>query len=345
MIILAEDVKRDKQKGFKASQETVDKIDNLIKKSGKGPTEFFEDLVNDLAIQSVVDKDTDEISPDLRKHFESDIQKLKNATNSIISIMTSQMENISVEKNQWEALTEKKLFEKQEQINQLNEEKTKLETELEESKLQLTELTKVNQGIEKEISVLTKRTEDQEQLIQDRTEKISDLQERINKLNENIVNKDEQLKSIEPIKEELSAFKQKAEGLEQEKTRLIEQHQEELKKQKETLLFQCEKEKHKLETALKEAFIQEKENLRDEVRKSTEDRIREFYLDEIKRKDAEAKLKEEEIRNEVKKETEERIRSLYLEREEELKKEIAQLKQQKPQPKKTTSTRTKKENE
>lgn len=325
MIILAEDVKRDKQKGFKASQETVDKIDNLIKKSGKGPTEFFEDLVNDLAIQSVVDKNNDEISPDLRKHFESDVQKLKNATSSIVSIFVSQMENIAVEKNQWQTFTEKQLKEKQDAHEKLDAEFNELKQQFDEGKHQLTELTKINDTLTKEQDTLTKRTQDQEQLIQDRTEKIKELNERINKLNENIVDKDEQLKAIEPIREEIKALKQEIQSLTHEKEKSIEQierlkekHIEELKKREETLIFTCEKEKHKLETKLTDKFIKDKEELRNEVRKETEKNIREFYLAEINRKESEFKSKEDEYKKQIE-QLQEEIKSLKAPKKDEKK--------------------------
>lgn len=295
VIFVSEDLKRDKTKAFKASAETIEKIESLIKKSGKGPTEFFEDLVSDLSIQSVVDKDNGEISPDLRKHFESDVQKLKNATNAIISTFVSQMENISVEKNQWQVLTEKQLKEKQDAYEKLSAELNELKSQLDEGKLQFTELTKVNNNLTKELDTLTKRTQDQEQIIQDRTEKAIDLQERINKLNENIVDKDEQLKSIEPIKQELSKLKETVQHLNQEKEQLIQKHKDELNRTKENLLFESEKAKHKLEMQLTEQFTKEKEALRNEVRKETEQNIREFYLAEIERKEAAFKAREEEF--------------------------------------------------
>lgn len=301
------DVKRDKTKAFKASADTIEKVDELIKKSGKGPTEFFEELVTDLSISSIVDPSNDSISPDLRKHFESDVTKLKNATNSIFSIFTSQMQNIAVEKNQWQTISTKQLGEKQEELEKLNTEHEELKQKFDESKLGLTELTKVNESTQKELDVLSKRTEDQEQLIQDRNEKVSDLQERINTLNENIVSKDEQLKAVEPMKKELVVSKQKIDTLEEEKVRLfekqeeeiekllekhkdekgrlLEKHEDEVRRQKENLIFTCEKEKHKVETTLKEQMTKEKEELRNEVRKQTEAAIREFYLEELKRKE------------------------------------------------------------
>lgn len=78
--------------------------------------EFFEELVNGLAIKGLTDDSNEAISADLRSHFESDVQKLKNATNSVLSIFVSQKENISGEKDQWQAVTTKQLDEKQEAL-------------------------------------------------------------------------------------------------------------------------------------------------------------------------------------------------------------------------------------
>lgn len=278
-----EDVKRDKTKAFKASGETIEKIDDIIKKSGKGPTEFFEDLVYDLAIKNVVGKEDEGISTDLRKHFESDVQKLKNATNSILSIFVSQMENISVEKNQWQATAEKQLNEKQLVIEEVNNKYSELKVECDENVLRLTESSKVNETLTKERDTLLKRTEDLEQLVQDRAEKIQEQSERINKLNENIVDKDGQLKLVEPIKEKRKKLEEDVRQLIKEKQELITEHEEEIKKTIDTLTFSFEKEKHELEFGLTNQFNKEKEELRNEVRRETEKNIKEFYLSELKR--------------------------------------------------------------
>lgn len=296
------EVRRDKTKAFKCSQDTLEKLEEIIKKSGKGHTEYFEELVNDLAVKNVVSEDNEGISPDLRRHFESDVQKLKNATNSIVSIFVSQMENIVVEKNQWKMNLEKQLNDKQVIIEKQSLNIDGLTNRYKETESQLSELTKEKEALEKESDALAKRTEDQKQLIEDRTEKINELNERINKLNENIVDKDEQLKAIEPIKKELKNLDEKnaqllkeKEGFLQQINLLKESHLEELKKKEETLYFECEKQQYALKVELTEQFTKEKEELRNEVRRVTELNIREFYLAEIQRKENEFHSKEEEF--------------------------------------------------
>lgn len=291
--------KRDKTKAFKASQKSVDVINNIIKKSGKNDIEFFEDLVNDLSIQQLVKEENEEISVDLRKHFESDVQKLKNATSSILSIFISQMENISVEKNQWQAVSEKQLQSKQDELDKQITQNLALKGEADITTQTVIELEKVSGSLSKERDALEKRTIDQEQLIQDRNERIEMMEERVNKLNETVVAKDEQLKESSAVIEQNKVLEEGNDFLQLTIDKLKQQHKEELAKTKEQLLFACEKEKHKAETALLATFHTEKENLRNETRKETELAIREFYLQEIQRKEQEMDAKEEAYRLQI----------------------------------------------
>ena len=201
--------KRDKTKAFKASQKSLNAINEIIKHSGKNDIEFFEELVNDLLIKGLTDDGNEAISADLRRHFESDVQKLKNATNSIQSIFVSQMENISVEKNKWQAVTTKQLDEKQEALDKQTSQYRELKQEFDASKLEVTEFIKENESLQKEREALVKRTEDQEQLIQDRSERINDFGERINRLNETIVAKDGQLKEFSTMINQKKRLKKK----------------------------------------------------------------------------------------------------------------------------------------
>ncbi len=287
------DEKRDKTKAFKASQKSLNAINEIIKDSGKNDIEFFEELVNDLLIRGLTDDSNEAISADLRRHFESDVEKLKNATNSIQSIFVSQMENISVEKNQWQTVTTKQLDEKQEALENQISQYIELKQESDASKLEVTEFIQVNQSLEKERDALAKRTEDQEQLIQDRSERINDLGERVNKLNETIVAKDGQLKEFSTMIDQNKMLEEQNSILLLDIQRLTENHKEALEKKEAQLIFECEKAKHKIETSLLATFQVEKEKVRNETRKETELAIREFYLGEIQRKDKESAAKEE----------------------------------------------------
>jgi len=282
------EAKRDKTKAFKASQKNVDAINELIKSSGKNDIEFFEDLVNDLLIKGLVDDGNETISVNLRKHFESDVQKLKNATNSIISIFVSQMENVSVEKNQWEAVTEKQLQEKQAELERKVDQYKELKQWSEAVQQDIAEFKKATESLEKERDALAKRTLDQEQLVQDRSERIEELSEQLQKRNETIVAKDEQIEKFSTIVAENKMLEEKNNVLRLEIEQLTKKHAEALKMKEEELIFACEKEKHTAERDLLATFHKEKEIVRNETRKETEVAIREFYLKEIERKDKEA---------------------------------------------------------
>jgi DNA repair exonuclease SbcCD ATPase subunit len=271
--------------GVKVTRDVEERFKELIERSGKGSGEFFEDLVHELEMQKTLDKSDDELSPAIRKHFESDIQKLNNAMNSIRSIFTGQMENLSVERDQIQRKFYKELNTVSEELKQARESRDEFQKQYLAGKRELTELTKVHELTIKEKEALTSRSEDQQQLIQDRNDKIQDLKNEINEKNKSIIDKIEELKSFEPLKEELEDSRKETEKLKNDLDRCDEQRRDDLEKQKETLLFSCEKEKHKL----REEFAKEKEKLRNEVRKETEQSIREFYLEEIRRRETELK--------------------------------------------------------
>lgn len=147
-------MKRDKTRAFKASGDTIEKIDEIIKKSGKGPIEFFEDLVMELSISKILDPNDESVSPDLGRHFESDVQKLKNATNSTVSIFVSQMENVLVEKNQWQKILESRVNEKQEVIDKISAEHVALQQKYDESSRGLIEMRRINESTQIEVGVL-----------------------------------------------------------------------------------------------------------------------------------------------------------------------------------------------
>jgi DNA repair exonuclease SbcCD ATPase subunit len=292
------DLKRDKTKAFKATPETIEKINAIIKKSGKGDIEFFEDLVQDLSIRRFTEG-TEEISQDLHTHFKSDVQKLKNATDSIISIFTSQMENLVVEKDKWNHHTDKLIAEKNEVIEKQEETNKNLTDQVNQVNQELTELTKVYEDTKKERETFQKQMEVQEQLIQDRNEKIEDLKERINKLNEIIVDKEDLLKEVEPMKQQKAKLEEQNKELLLQIENLKAKFEEDLQKQEEKLVFECEKGKHQQEISLRETFQEEKEQIRTTTRQETEQAIRVFYLEEMKRRDEEVAAKEKSYQSEI----------------------------------------------
>ncbi|MCP3764846.1 hypothetical protein NLX67_21230 [Domibacillus sp. A3M-37] len=303
---MAEFERRDKSKAFKATPDTVEKINRIIKESHKTEAEFFEELVNNLSIEKVMD-DAAVFAPDLRRHFESDIQKLKNATNSIMSIFASQMENLSVEKNQWESIMGKRLDDKQMELNVIQDQLDALNNLFQKNQSEHEELVQSHGIVLKERDTLLKRTEDQEQLISDRNEKIQDQQQRINQLNETIVSKDEELKAVGPILEEnrqfteaIKGLNQKIENLNESLTKQKEDSVDALAKQEETLNFVHSKELYEQEKQLTRQFSDEKEKLWDEVREKTEKAIRPFYLEEMERRETDLKNQIQQLQEQIK---------------------------------------------
>lgn len=289
--------KRDKSKAFKVTGETLERINRLIKQTGKGDTEFFEELVNDLEVDRLTSDENEEIPVDLRKSFQQDIQKLKNATTSIVSLFTSQMENIAVEKDRWAFSTEKQIGEQEEKLAAQAEKLSRLKTDYELLNEELTRLLEINNHTEKERDALLKQLDGQEKLTTAREEKIEELIDRIHKLNETLVAKEEELQQTEPLKEEnrtlQSIIEERNRQLETlELTReteiaalnnaieeLTEQHEAAQVRQAEVLRFEFEKEK--LELQKQSAAAQEQ--VRAEAREQAEAMARAFYTKEIER--------------------------------------------------------------
>lgn len=302
---MSEEFKRDKAKTFKATEETLKKVDELIKKSGKGPTEFFEDLVQDLAINQLTDENKEEISEDLRKHFQSDVQKLKNATSSILSIFISQMENVSVEKNRWQGVLDKAVGERDEQIRQLQDKISRLAASEAVLKNGYSELTKEKETLQKEYDALQKQAATQEILIQGRDKEIQALSEGEKKLLQANMEKEELLKEVEPIRKEKERLEQEVirlkERHEAELVRQNEKHKNELASQESALNLECDRSKLNLKEELTEKHQREKEDLRKEVRERSIEETKEFYLGEIRRREDEWKVREKELLAEIEK--------------------------------------------
>jgi hypothetical protein len=275
--------KRDKRKSFAASNETIEKINEIIKKSGKQEVDFFEDLVHDLAIGRLTDENNEEIPADLRTHFQSDVQKMKNATNSIVSIFVSQMENIAVEKDKWKSITAKQVEERDLKIQALESENKGLSENLAEANKANETLTSQAEEITKRIGLLEGTVQDREKIIVDKDEKIEDLKSRLNTLNETIVDKDQQLKEVAPIKEEKRRLEEQVKMLQVQTEQLKEKHKEDLQKKEDVM----DLERKKAELELREEFQKEKEQIRNETRKETAAAEREtvegFYREQIKR--------------------------------------------------------------
>lgn len=291
------ETRRDKSKAFKATAETVERINRLIKQSGKGDTEFFEELVHELEVERLTSDENDDIPVDLRRSFQQDVQKLKNATNSIISLYTSQMENIAVEKDRWAFSTGKQIAEREEKLAEQTEKLNSLKTDYSLLNEELTRLLEVNENTEKERDALLKQLESQEKLATAREEKIEDMTDRINKLNGALVAKEEELQQTESLQEEnrtlhttIEELNRQLEALEvtrqteistleQSIEELAEQHEAAQVRQAEVLRFEFDKEQLELQKQAAAA----QEQVRAEAREKAESMTSAFYTKEIER--------------------------------------------------------------
>lgn len=291
------EMKRDKAKTFKVSSDTLNRVNKIIKSTGKGDTEFFEELISGLEIENLTSEDNKDLPADLRKSFQVDVQKLKTATNSIISLFTSQMESISVEKNNWTAFTEQQLQIRDQkiadQVNQREELKNRHVLLTEE----LNELNELNFSLTKELDALVKQNESQEKLVIAHEDKIEDLTERINVLNQLVVEKDEALKKAEPLHEENRILQVNLTDLNRNLETMKENHPLELQKQADALRFEFEKEK--LELYRQSAA--EQEQVRTDTREKTELATRAFYTTEIQRLESAWEKRESDYISEIEK--------------------------------------------
>lgn len=291
------EMKRDKSKAFKVTADTLERVNKMIKKTGKGDTEFFEDLVSELEVEMLTSDDNPDIPLDLRKSFQVDAQKLKTATNSILSLFTSQMENISVEKNNWAFATEQQLKIRDLKISEHIQQHEELKRINDLLVKQSNETGEANTSLSKERDALLKQSESQAKLVFSLEEKIQDLSSRINELNQLIVEKDEALKKMDPLQEENRSLQMNLAELDRIIKTLEKNQPAELQKQADSLRFEFEKEKLNLS---KESSM-EQEKVRTETREKTERATQEFYLSEIERLQASWDKKEKDYTYEIEK--------------------------------------------
>ncbi|WP_269920022.1 hypothetical protein [Caldifermentibacillus hisashii] len=251
-----------KVKGFRLPQDSIDFVNELIKKSGKEDAEWFEDILHQLATNELI-VDKEGVPANLRIHFNSDITALKDATNSIINLFINQMNRIAVEKNNWEQYTKEKEQAHVEKENVFKENIAALEQEIQERdqiirdvENTITQLRDKVEGFDKLEVQLRKeiqRLEDEkdnlayeleqvkEQAVLERENYNREIQElkqqykeQKSELNQRIVDLLEQIKELEPlydennslqmkIKEQQIEFKQKQNDFELTLTRTIEQ--------------------------------------------------------------------------------------------------------------------------
>ncbi|NLP50235.1 hypothetical protein [Bacillus sp. RO1] len=270
-----------KQKGFTLTEEQVAELNEIIKKSGKQDNEFMVDLINELKVKDLTENEV-RISPGLRKNFESDIAKLKNATNSIIQTFTSQMENMTVEKNTWEKRLTEEIEGRQSIIHQQKMQHDKLKALYEALQETHTEAVKELDTSKKSAQMCEKRLNDQDELIKSQKEKI-------NELNQTIADQAQEFKQTISLADENKQLKEQVNKLTLSISIAKSKHDEEIVNLKERLTFESEKALIRKENELHEKFREKEKQIRENVRQETKDEVRSFYHEEFKAKENELK--------------------------------------------------------
>ncbi|MEK3992799.1 hypothetical protein [Robertmurraya sp. FSL R5-0851] len=236
-----------KTKGFNLGNESFTLVQKLISDSGMKDVEWFESVIHKIAANELV-LDKENISPELRKHFSSDVSALKEAMNLINTLFLNQMNRIAVEKGNWTEhlnntirIHEEKQQRLQQEISLLEGNLQVKDEELEELNRQILSLSSKVEGFTKLEEQLTKGMErlegdndrlkaeletakehnaaEKSQYIQSLEELKLQHKEEKSRLNQQIVDTLEQLKEMEPISKENSELKDINKRLEEEMVR------------------------------------------------------------------------------------------------------------------------------
>jgi len=246
--------KKDKRvKGFKLDDETHKLVEDLIDKSGKESVEWFEEVIQKLATNELV-LEKESISPQLRKHFTSDVAAIKEATTLITSIFLNQMNRISVEKTNWNdhlnkvirshedvqenqkekiRLLEEALENKDSDMTELNQQMMSLNSKVisfekleEELRKNIDRLEIDKAKAESEIASLKESNSDEKrQYIEALEEMKFSHKEEKDRLNQQIVDAFERLKEMEPILKENTQLKDSLKELQAELLRKSQQYE------------------------------------------------------------------------------------------------------------------------
>jgi hypothetical protein len=292
LINIDREVKRDKTKAFKTNEETLQKINEIIKKSGKSEAEYFEELIQDISVRNLTESDETNISSDLRKHFSSDVAKLKNATHSIVQTFISQMENIAVEKNTWHK-----------HLSQEIEKSTSIIASQKAQHDELSELYKALQDTHtitlKELDNIKKSAEMCEKWLNDQDELIQNQKNKIYELNQTIVDQASQLEKNKTLASDNKALEERVNKLTLDTDILKGKHKVETVNLEEQLTFETEKAILRRENELYDKFREQEKQIRETVRLETREEVRSFYQEEFKTRESELKIELKEHINKI----------------------------------------------
>jgi DNA repair exonuclease SbcCD ATPase subunit len=199
-------------KSYRMSKKVIAYFKEIMEEKNLSPKEFFNTVATEIQKNNILEHASG-ISNEMRRHFDSDVRRLREATDSIMFIFMSQMKNILVEKDNWlqekdNILDRVKLLEG----NLKNSEST-IQALNDELQIKTTEYIDLQTDFKDKIA-------DKESIISEKNERINDKESRItllddelqklktsfaeekNDLNNRIVQLHDEIKQFEPIKEE-----------------------------------------------------------------------------------------------------------------------------------------------
>lgn len=262
---------------YRMTNKAIEFFKEVMKEKDLKPKEFFNLVATELQKNQILEN-TSGISSELRRNFDTDVSRLRAATDSIMFLFMNQMKNIMVEKDNWLQEKDSILV----RIKVLKEDLSNSENTIQSL---TNELQDRNFEIDKLQNDLIDKIADKESVIKTKDERIADKEEKItnltsdlatlkatfneekNNLNNRIVELLNDIKQFEPIKLE-------KEKLEKELT----SHKENVEKLKERLEYYKDKHKSEMnnlvakhEVEVKTAMVDTESRIRNELNTALEE--------------------------------------------------------------------------
>lgn len=282
--------KRDKTLSVKVSETAQKVFKELSEEAGLNQGDFIEELINEWRLRKLEEGAVEKIPVDLQSIFQSDVAKLKMATNAINTLFISQMENLSTEKIVWQSKSD-------ELHEQIKQEKEQVKVAKEDVQL----VQKEKAILEKDLDVQIKENETLHQRIQNLIESIEDKKGIIDSKEKDIAELNALIMKKENEIEKYASLKERNEVLEKENNEFksqvytllasLEKEKEtaakNLKKKEVELDMQCKQAAIEREFKLKDEFRKQEDAIRKEVREAVTEEVKSFYVSEIKAMKAE----------------------------------------------------------
>ena len=277
--------KKDKTLSVKVTESAAELFKKISDDSPLDKGDLLEEILNDWSLGKLAEGTIEKIPTDLQSQFQSDIAKLKMATNAINTLFIGQMENLSTEKIVWQS----KMNELIEQIKQEKEQVKLAQDEVKAIQKEKADAEKELDMQKKENEAFNSRIHDLIESIEDKKGIIASKEQDIQELNALIVKKENEIEKYASLKErnevlerENNEFKAQVDTLLASLEKEKETAAENLKKKELELDMQCKTAAMEREFALKDAFRKQEDDIRKEVRQAVTEEVKSFYVGEIK---------------------------------------------------------------